>query len=125
MSIRLSARESQVLQALHRSHPASVAEIVEVMPDRATYAAVRAALRTLEEKGQVRHRYDGPRYVYEPTVATAAASRSALEEIVTTFFQGSVKKTMAALLDLPRSGLPPAQRRKLAKLIERAEREGR
>ena len=122
---KLSARERQVLDALHRTGRATVSEVVAAMPEPATYAAVRAALRTLEEKGQVRHEYDGPRYVYEPTVARAQARRRALEHLVGTFFDGSVGKAVTALLDLPGAGLPRDQRERLVQLIEDAEREGR
>jgi BlaI family transcriptional regulator, penicillinase repressor len=124
-SPKLSAREREVLDALHRTGRATVSEIVDAMPAPATYAAVRAALRALAAKGQVRHEYDGPRYVYEPTVARDQASTTALAHLVGTFFDGSVRKAMAALLDLPGAGLPRAQRERLARLIEDAEREGR
>lgn len=122
---RLSPREQQVLDALHTAGPATVGEIVAAMPEKASYAAVRAALRTLEEKKQVRHEYDGPRYVYQPTVPRETASKRALEHLLRTFFDGSVSKAVVALVDLPQAGLPAAQRRRLAKLIEDAEREGR
>lgn len=114
-----------MLDALHRTGPTTVGEIVAAMTEPATYAAVRAALRMLEQKGQVRHRYDGPRYLYEPTVATETASRQALEHLVATFFNGSVKQAMAALVDLPQSGLSPGEHDELSKLIDDAEREGR
>jgi predicted transcriptional regulator len=114
-----------VLDALHRTGRATVGEIAAAMSEPTSYAAVRAALRTLAQKGQVRHEYDGPRYVYEPTVARDAARTRALEHIVRTFFDGSVKQAMAALLDLPHSGLPSAQRKRLARMIADAEREGR
>ena len=125
MPSRPSPREQQVLDALHRRGRATVAEIVAEMDEPTSYAAVRAALRSLSEKELVRHEYDGPRFVYEPTVARETARRRALEHIVGTFFDGSVRDTMAALLALPRSGMPAAQRRRLAQLIADAEREGR
>lgn len=114
-----------MLDALHRTGPATVGEIAAAMTEPATYAAVRAALRTLVEKGQVRHQYDGPRYVYEPTVATETASKQALAHLVATFFNGSVKQAMAALVDLPQSGLSPGEHDQLARMIDDAEREGR
>jgi BlaI family transcriptional regulator, penicillinase repressor len=123
--MRLSPRERQVLETLHRIGRATVAEIVAAMPEHTSYAAVRAALRMLDEKKQVTHQYEGPRYVYEPTTEPETARKEALEHLVTTFFAGSVKQAMAALLDLPKSGLPATQRKRLAKLIAEAEKEGR
>jgi BlaI family transcriptional regulator, penicillinase repressor len=69
------------------------------MPDPPSYSAVRAMLRTLEEKGHIRHQADGPRYVYSPTIAKERAKRSALRHLVETFFDGSVELAVAALLD--------------------------
>ena len=125
MPSKLTPREQQVLDALHRAGRATVGEIVDAIAEPTSYAAVRAALRSLGEKGAVRHEYDGPRYVYEPTVPRAAARRRALEHIVSTFFDGSVREAVAALLALPQAGMPAAQRKRLARLIEDAEREGR
>ena len=68
------------------------------MPDAPGYSAVRALLRILEEKGHVRHREDGPRYVYLPVVEADAARRSALRHVLDTFFEGSAAGAMAALL---------------------------
>jgi len=125
VSAKPSPREQQVLDTLHRVGRATVSEIVDAMPEPTSYAAVRAALRSLSEKELVRHEYDGPRYVYEPTQRKEAARRRALEHIVGTFFDGSVKQAMAALLALPQSGMPAAQRKRLAEMIADAEREGR
>src|SRR5439155_163855 len=63
------------------------------------YSPVRALLRILEEKGHVRPRRDGARFVYVPRTSPEVARRSALKRVVSTFFQGSVAQTMAALLE--------------------------
>ena len=125
VSSKPTPREQQVLDALHRVGLATVAEIVDAMAEPTSYAAVRAALAALAEKELVRHEYDGPRYVYEPTVAKEAARRHALEHIVGTFFDGSVRQAVTALLALPHSGMPAAQRKRLTQMIADAEREGR
>ena len=74
-------------------------EIQEGLPDQPNYSSVRTILRVLERKGYIRHVEEGLRYVYEPTVAREAASRSALQRIIETFFDGSAKEAVAALLD--------------------------
>jgi len=48
-------------------------------PDAPSYSAVRTPLRILEEKGHLKHREDGPRYVFMPTEARTKASRTADE----------------------------------------------
>jgi len=97
--IPLSRRERQIMDVLFKHGKATAAEIQSGMPDPPSYSAVRAMLRTLEEKGHIRHQADGPRYVYTPTMARERAKRSALRHLVETFFDGSVELAVAALLD--------------------------
>ena len=47
-------------------------------------------LRILEDKGHVKHRREGIRYVYLPRAKRKTARRIALKRVVSTFFQGSV-----------------------------------
>ena len=121
---RLSRRERQIMDLLYRLGRATVAEVQEGIPDPPSYSAVRAMLRTLEEKGVVRHVEDGPRYVYEPTVARDAARQSALAHMVQTFFDGSTAQAMAALLDLNGRKLGQDEVDRLARLIEQSRKEG-
>ena len=98
---QLSRRERQIMDVLFQSGEASAAEIRQGIPDAPSDSAVRTLLRILVQKGHVRHQQDGPRYVYRPTVGRERAKRSALKRLVTTFFDGSAEKAMAALLDRP------------------------
>jgi len=113
------------MDLLYRLGSATVAEVLEGIPDPPGYSAVRAMLRTLEEKGAVRHREDGPRYVYEPTLEREAAQRSALAHIVQTFFDGSTTQAVAALLDLNGRKLTRDEVDRLARLIVQSKKEGR
>lgn len=121
----LTRRERQIMDVVYRRGRATVAEVAAEMPDPPSYSAVRAMMRLLEEKGQLRHEEDGPRYVYGPTVPRDTARRSALTNLVRTFFDGSTEQAVAALLDLEDRELGPAQLDRLAALIEQAKREGR
>lgn len=122
---KLSRRERQIMDLLFRQGAATAAEVRDGIPDPPSYSAVRALLRTLEEKGFVTHREDGPRYVYAPTVARDAARRSALRHLVQTFFDGSAEQAMAALMDLSDRTLSREELDRLAKLVERSKEEGR
>ena len=44
-------------------------EVLEEMPDPPSYSAVRATMRVLEDKGRLRHKEEGRKYVYHPAVA--------------------------------------------------------
>jgi len=121
----LSRRERQIMDVLHAKTSATAAEVRAALPDPPGYSAVRALLRILEEKGHVKHREEGARYIYLPRVSQAAASRSALKRVVTTFFQGSVTQTMAALLETADTRLADSELNKLQQIIKHAKKEGR
>jgi predicted transcriptional regulator len=55
-------------------------------------------LTRLEKKGYVKHQEDGLRYVYSATISPAAAKRTALQQYLQTFFGGSLKQMMTALV---------------------------
>ena len=121
----LSRRERQIMDVLHAKSQATAAEVLAAMPAPPGYSAVRALLRILEEKGHVRHRRDGARFVYVPRTSPEVARRSALKRVVSTFFQGSVAQTMAALLETADTELSDTELTRLQQLIKKARKEGR
>jgi BlaI family penicillinase repressor len=114
----LSRRERQIMDILFARGRATGQEIQEGLADKPNYSSVRTILRVLERKGFVRHFEEGLRYVYEPTVARAAASRSALQRIIRTFFDGSAKEAVAALLDPSAFHLSAEELKELARMID-------
>ena len=119
----LSRRERQIMDIVYRRGRATAAEVMGDLPDPPSYSAVRAALRLLEEKGQLRHEQDGQRYVFAPTVPRDRARSSALSHVVRTFFGGSAEQVVNALVENEK--LSPAELDRLAGIIERARRDGR
>lgn len=121
----LSRRERQIMDLLYEREKASVQEVMEGIADPPSYSAVRAMLRTLEEKGRVTHVEDGRAYIYQPTIRKDAARQGALSHLLKTFFDGSTEKAVAALLDLKGPRLSQAELDRVADLVEHAKREGR
>jgi BlaI family transcriptional regulator, penicillinase repressor len=121
----LSRRERQIMDVLFARGRATGPEIQEGLPDKPSYSSVRTILRVLERKGYVRHAEEGLRYVYEPTVQRQAAIRSALERIIRTFFDGSAKEAVAALLDPAVFHLSEEELSELARMVDRAKKEKR
>ncbi len=121
----LSRREREVMDVLYRLGEATVAEVLEDLANPPTYSAVRSILRILEDKKEIVHREDGPRYVYAPAVARDKARRAALDHLVNTFFDGSAEEALAALLRRSDLELSEAQVQRLAREIHRAGEEGR
>ncbi len=122
--LRLSNRERQIMDILYRNGSATAAEVHEKLPDPPSYSAVRATLRILEEKGQVRHEQAGPRYLFRPAVARDKAKRTAVRHLLSTFFDGSTELAVATLLDESASELSEDDFKKLKKLIDVAESKG-
>ena len=113
------------MDVLHQRGHATAAEVQAAMPEPPSYSTVRALLRILEEKGYIKHRRDGARYVFLPRASRETARRSALRRVVSTFFQGSVTQAMAALLDTADIELPDSELQKLQQMINQARKEGR
>ncbi|MDX2034920.1 MAG: BlaI/MecI/CopY family transcriptional regulator [Blastocatellia bacterium] len=122
---QLSRRERQIMDVIYSRGQATAAEVQEGLPDPPSYSAVRAMLRLLEEKGYVRHEQEGPRYVFKPVIAREKASKSALKQMLETFFDGSTEQAVAALLNLSKSKLSDEELDRLSKMIEAARNEGR
>lgn len=98
-SALLSRREREIMNAVFAlSNRASADEIRARLTKPPSDSAVRAMLARLEKKGYLKHQYDGPRYVYSATVSPAAAKRTALQQYLQTFFGGSLRQMMTALV---------------------------
>lgn len=96
---QVSRRERQILEILYRLGQATAKEVQENLPDPPSYSAVRALLATLEGKEMVRHSKEGRRYVYKPAITQRKAKRTALDNLLRTFFEGKPENLVAALLD--------------------------
>jgi len=125
IGIQLGRRERQIVEALYKLGTASVAEVRANLPDPPSYSAVRGMLSLLEDKGYIRHKRDGMRYVYTPVIAPSKAGQSALRQLVSTFFEGSPLAAAAALLEMSDHKLSAEERAQLAALIASREKEGR
>ena len=121
----LSRRESQIMDVIYRLGEASVAEVVEQMPDDPSYNTVRVTLGILEKKGYLRHRQEGQRYVYGPVISPEKAKRSAMGHLLQTFFQGSSSKAILAMLGMSDKRLTKEDLDEIAEWIEEARKETR
>ena len=119
---RLSRREREIMAALYRLGEATVADVRAELARPPGYDSVRTILRILEEKGRVKHRQVGPRYVYVPTVEKREARSAALQELIKTFFDGSASAAAVALLTLEDASASDDDLKRLRRRIERARR---
>lgn len=119
----LSRREREILEVLHQARDASVSDILERLLDPPTNPAVRSILRILEEKGHVRHREKGKRYLYSPTQSPQSAARAALNQVVQTFFGGSLEQAVKTFLNDRDAEISEEELARLADMIALARKE--
>jgi predicted transcriptional regulator len=119
-TVDLTRRESQIMEIVYRRRRATVEEIRAELPEAPSPSSVRKLLEIMIDRGLLAREYDGPRFVYFPAVVPEQASRSALKQLVRTFFDNSPGSAIAALLDLRSTQLTDAEYRKLSSLLKRA-----
>jgi predicted transcriptional regulator len=117
---RHSRRERQIMELIYARGEATAAEVEQGLADAPSYSAVRALLRILVEKGFLKHRQEGPRYIYVPTVPREKASRSALKRVLKTFFEGSLANAVSALVEARDAKISPAELERLEAIIKQA-----
>ncbi len=115
----LSRRERQIMDILHRKGRATVAEVLAELTGEPAYSTVRAQLRVLEDKGEIRHEEEGLRYVYLPAASQQRVQRSALKHLLDTFFAGSPEKVVETLLGREGTKISDEELERIARLIEK------
>ncbi len=120
----LTRREAQIMEILHRRQRATVEKIRTELPDAPTPSSVRKLLDIMIDRRLLGREYDGPRFVYFPAARPEDASRSALSQLVRTFFHGSPESAAAALLDMSGEPLSDDDYKRLSALIQRGRTPG-
>jgi BlaI family transcriptional regulator, penicillinase repressor len=96
--IAFTDRELDVMAVLWARGSGTVAEVRDALADDFARTTVLTVLRTLEDKGYVRHVAEGKAHRYVPTVEPDLAGRSALSRILDTMFAGSHELLLAQLV---------------------------
>jgi predicted transcriptional regulator len=115
---QLSRRERQIMDVLYRLEQASAKEVMENIEDAPSYSSVRTLLGKLVEKGHISHKESGLKYMYFPLVTHKVASKSALSNIVKTFFDDSAYMAVNSLLDMSINKLSDDDLNRLEQLIQ-------
>ena len=119
---RLGGREREIVDTIFAlGNRASAEDIRARLTNPPGESSVRVMLARLEKKGFLKHEQDGLRYMYSATVSPAVAKRTALQRHLRTFFGGSLKQMMTALL--AESSWTDEEFNALADEIERARKE--
>ena len=112
------------MEILHRRQRATVEEIRAELPEAPTPSSVRKLLEIMIDRGLLGREYDGPRFVYFPAARPEDARRSALQQLLRTFFDDSPGSAMAALLDLSDGPLSASEYTRLRTMLDRHRAKG-
>lgn len=98
-SDHLTRREREIMNAVFAlGNRATLEGIRERLIKPPSESAVRVMLARLEKKGFLTHRQDGVRHVFSATTSPAVAKRTALQQYLQTFFGGSLRQLVTALV---------------------------
>ena len=117
---KLTRREREIMDAIFALGKGTVTDVRANIKDPLSYSAARAVLTRLVNKGELKYREDGPRYVYTPARALSSARKSAMQKLKDTFFGGSSLQTMTAFLGETAAELSADELDKLEALIAAA-----
>ena len=123
--LELGKRERQLLETVQRLGEGSVAQIRAHLADPPSYSAVRTMLGLLVDKGWLKHRRDGKRYLYRSAMSRERSQRNALRRLLATFFGGATDDAVAALLDVSANEMTEQQWDRISKLIADARKDRR
>ena len=116
MAVTLTGRELEIMTVLWELGSATVAEVHERLPDDLAYTTVLSLIRTMEEKGHVRHVAEGRAHRYFPRVGKDVVRRGAIKRLIDTIFHGSPELVLTQLVSDRRLG--EAELRRLRALID-------
>jgi len=119
----LSKKERQVMEVIYRNKKASVADVLREIPSPPTYSTVRATLKIMEIKGLLSHRKEGRKFVYLPAIPHGKAKRSAVRQLLQTYFNDSARDAVAAIIQVDRGRLTEEDFNNILETIEKAKEE--
>jgi BlaI family penicillinase repressor len=120
----LTRRESQIMEILHRRQRVTIEDIRAELADAPSPSSVRKLLDIMIGRRLITRAYDGPRFVYSPAATPHEAARSAVKQLVRTFFNGSPSSAIAALLD-DTDNISEDEYKRLSALLKQARGDGR
>jgi predicted transcriptional regulator len=115
----LSRREREIMNVVYKLGEASVSEVVDRIPDEPGYDTIRVTLGILTRKGFLKRRKQDRRYIYKPIVPREKASRTAVSNLLETFFAGSPSKAVLAMLDESSAKISKKELDEIAAWVER------
>ena len=119
----LTDAELRLMEILWEKGTATVNDVVDALPEKQAlaYSTVLTTLRILEQKGYLGHEMKGRAFVYHPVVDRNQASRTAVNYIVSRFFDNSPELLVLNMLENDK--IDPVELERLKKLVEESPEE--
>ncbi len=121
----LTRRERQIMEVIYRYGKASAVDVVNDLPGKPNNATIRTLLGVMEEKGFLRHETVKGRFIYYPTIPLHQARRTALNQVLETFFKGSEANAVISILKKSDANLSEEDAEMILELIKKTRKEGR
>jgi predicted transcriptional regulator len=100
--VQPTERELEILKILWARGEASVREVYEEMSRTVPIVqnTVQAFLRTMEDKGLVRHRAEGRTFIYQPVPRREETKRNLVSGVLDRVFDGAIDQLVQSALSL-------------------------
>lgn len=119
----LTKRERQVMDIIYKKKNASAGEIQKEIPDPPGYSTVRSVLSILENKGLLKHKKIGKKYIYSPKIPHKKAMNSAVKQLLKTYFNNSLQEAVETMIEIDSRNLAELDFERLSSLIEKYRKE--
>jgi len=117
---QLSRRERQLMDMVYEKGQASAKDLQDEHQDKLSNSSIRTFLSIMVEKGLLKKKKEGKKFLYYPAKARQGAAKSALNRMLQTFFEGSVESAVAGLLDLNSKKMSKDDYNRLSEMINQA-----
>jgi predicted transcriptional regulator len=111
------------MEVVYREKNVSAKQVWKYIPDFPSYSAVRSVLTILERKGMLTHTVEGKKFIYSPAVEHRKVVFSATKQLLRTYFDDSLDKAVAAMLEIHGEDMTEDDFKRLSKIIARARKE--
>jgi BlaI family penicillinase repressor len=121
----LTRREREIMEVIYRHDQVTAAEVVDELPGSPHNATIRTMLGVLEEKGFVTHETVKGKFLYSPTIPLNQARKTALKQVLETFFKGAEASAVISILKQADARLSEEETEMILELINKSRKEGR
>ena len=115
---KLTPRERELMEVVYKLGEATAVDVMEHLPGSPNNATVRSMLKVLVEKGSLQFANVKGVYLYRPTVPLDQVRKSALDYVMSAFFEGAEASAVLSILKRKDSQLSDEDRKRIMAMIE-------